>query len=341
VITADGRAIGPAVSRFTPLRVASLARAALGACALAHALFIGVAAADDALPERSAIYRSTDAGRTWAPVGSGMPAGTQVSWVEPWWGGRLVVATDDQGLWIGDPARRVWAREEGLPARKITVLHVAGDDLFVGLHEQGIFARLSEGGGWIPFNDDLADLRVRAILRMPAAILVATDTGIFMRTPGRQEWKRVLSAGQMVTLDRIDANTIVSGGVRGAAISRDGGKSWHWIHRAGAAHNTAILDSSIVLMNISGDVFRSDDVGRTWRKLRYAPRAGSYVYDMVAVGKTWMASNNYGVHVSEDRGEHWRLVFPNERSVFIDLAVVDGVVYAGAREWKERRARSR
>jgi hypothetical protein len=64
------------------------------------------------------------------------------------------------------------------------------------------------------------------------------------------------------------------------------------------------------------------------------------VYEVVGAGSHLVASNNYGIHRSEDGGERWRHVYKTEALVFVDLVAMNGVIYGGTREWRETRGKS-
>ena len=51
----------------------------------------------------------------------------------------------------------------------------------------------------------------------------------------------------------------------------------------GAAHNTALINNKIVVMNISDDLFMSADWGKSWCLGNYFPNEGSCVYETVKV----------------------------------------------------------
>lgn len=288
---------------------------------------------------RRVIYSSRDLGQTWTPVDGGLPGDVQVTFMAPW-ETRLLIATENHGLFIGDPTRQDWTQAgNGLPGVKITALHAEEPHLYVGVHKQGIFVSHDGGRAWGSLNRGLDELRVRAILKVGAELVVGTDTGIFRRHDEQSTWQRVFAEGQVVSLD-IEGGNIVGGAVLGTVLSQDGGAHWGWIHKEGAAHNTAIIDGRILLMNKSGDLHVSADWGSSWKALSYGPREGSYVYEVVGGGSHLVASNNYGIHRSDDGGEHWRHVYNTEALVFSDLVAMNGVIYGGTREWRETRGKS-
>jgi len=288
---------------------------------------------------RSPIYRSTDFGRTWLPLSTGLPAEAGVVALERR-GSQLLAATDNHGLFLSDDRRENWSQlGRGLPARKITAMHATDDTIITGVFRHGVYATRDSGESWASLNENLPNLNIRAILASPDGLLVATDAGIFKRAQGSRSWKTVFSECQIVSLNP-GHGKIVAGGVKGVLLSEDQGEHWRWIHQAGAAHATALLDRKIVVMNISGDLFTSDDWGQTWQSGDYSPRQGSYVYDTVAAGPHLVASNNYGTHQSSDGGRTWQHLHDSEdRYAFLDLIAIGQTLYGGASPWAERRPR--
>jgi photosystem II stability/assembly factor-like uncharacterized protein len=288
---------------------------------------------------RRAIYSSRDSGQTWTPVDGGLPGDLEVTFMDPW-GMRLVIGTEDHGLFIGDPTRQDWAQAgSGLPGVKITAIHVAEPDLYVGVYKQGIFASHDGGRTWDSLNRGLDDLRVRAILKVGAELVVGTDTGIFNSHDGQSTWQRVFAEAQVVSLNR-EGRKIVGGASSGTVLSQDDGEHWSWIQKKGSAHNTALIDGRIVLMNKSGDLYLSADWGGSWNAMSYGPREGWYVYEVVGAGNQLMACNNYGIHRSDDGGKRWQHVYKTEEWVFMDLVTLNGVTYGGTKGGKDPRRKS-
>ncbi len=285
------------------------------------------------------IYRSTDFGRTWLPLSTGLPAEAGVVALGRR-GSQLLAATDNHGLFLSDERREKWHPiGRGLPDRKITAVHAAEDTIIAGVFRHGVYVTRNNGETWTSLNDNLPNLNIRAIQSTLDGLLVATDAGIFKRAQDSRSWKPVFTECQIVSLNP-GHGKIVAGGVKGVLLSEDQGEHWRWIHRAGAAHTTVLLDRKIVVMNISGDFFTSNDWGQTWHSAEYSPRQGSYVYDTVAVGPHLVASNNYGTHQSSDGGLTWQHLHDTEdRYAFLGLIAIGQTLYGGASPWAERRPR--
>jgi len=163
---------------------------------------------------------------------------------------------------LSDEKWQEWKQIGGsLPDVKITALHIADSEIYVGVYRKGIYTSNNNGESWAALNGDLANLNVRAILKSKGNLLAATDAGIFKNALGQHNWKHVFSGCQIICLNQ-SQDKIVAGGVLGVLLSADEGEHWNWIHQAGAAHDTALINDKIVVMNISGDLFISDDWGK-------------------------------------------------------------------------------
>ena len=285
-----------------------------------------------------ALYVSTDFGLSWTPAGGNLPDDATVEVMEKK-GGQLVLGTENYGLFIGHPDNPVWKRAgQDLPNQKITALHVADQEMYVGVYESGIFVSRDDGASWQSLNHNLTDLSVRSILKIGDELLVGTNTGLFRSEQGQTRWKKIFVEGQVTSL-KAGAGKIAGGTNRGIILSEDEGRSWRWILKKGAVHNIAILEDQLISMDISGDLRFFRDKGNYWETINYFPRQYSYIYEMARAGDYLIFSNNYGVHRSEDGGKHWELVFPNEETVFYDFQVEGQTIYAGTRGWNERRGK--
>lgn len=286
----------------------------------------------------SPVYLSTDGGLSWKAIKAGLPENVQGSFLCPYQD-ELLLATDNKGIFLSQKNKTSWKDISGnLPGKKINALFAHKKDVWVGVYQQGVFKSDDLGKTWINYSFNLPDVRVQAILIVDDQILLGTDSGLFLLDEITMLWREVFIGTQIVSLN-LRGNYILAGTDKGALLSKDAGKTWEEIHRKGAAHNTAILDDQLFLMNISNPLFRSQDWGKTWGEANYGPKEESYIYEMLALGDTYLLSNNYGVHRSEDSGTNWTLIFPEKRFIFFDFVVVEGVIYGTTRNletWRDK-----
>jgi|GEM_PF-1768473 len=289
--------------------------------------------------ERKPLLLSKDCGATWIDASQGLPANIQVTFLEKY-GNELVMATDNMGVFKSENNRMSWKQiGTDLPGLKINALHVHDNQIFIGVYDQGIFQSIDGGSNWEEINHDLPNLSVQAILQSESRLFVGTDNGIFFTNGQEQSWQPTTVSAQVLSLFEFDG-VLVAGTSLGTVISKDKGNNWTWIRQEGAVHYTHGIGKRIVELVLNGDLFYSDDWGKTWQAFSYAPREGSYVYEIIEAGDCLLMSNNYGIHRSFDNGENWEHIFKTESMGFLDLLEVDGEVYGGTRDWDEYRKRN-
>lgn len=287
-------------------------------------------------PAAKSMFFSNDAGVTWQPWKSDLPDSLHVSFIEAF-GERTVIATETDAMYISDASGDNWQHIGAkLPSHKINALSVSNFMIYAALYREGVYRSVDAGASWESLNDGLDNKRLMAVLKISDRLLVAGDDGIFVKMDGEDSWRQVFDGGQAVSL-QYDDGVLVAGATTGVLISHDLGETWESIHRAGAIHNTAIFDSTVVAMYIDNGLFVSHDLGKTWITSTYSPRLSSYVYDVSFIDSTMIMSNNYGIHRSVDRGKTWRLTYPTEELLFFDFLIRQDKIFAGMRVRKEFR----
>lgn len=298
----------------------------------------GISEREEMALERSPLLLSNDFGQTWEDVSQNLPAGVQVSFIELK-GKKIVMATDNLGLFISDDVRQNWQQIGGdLPNKKINALHIAGESIYAGVYREGIYLSENEGNSWLSLNYDLPILVVQSIWKYDDKLFAGTDEGIFYLEEGSQHWNATNTNSQVLSIYDFEGN-MIAGTSRGTMLSNDNGKSWNWIREEGAVHYTHNIGKRIIEFCINGDMFYSDDFGESWIESSISPQIGTYVYELVKVGNYEVLSNNYGIHRSADNGQNWELVYPTEAMGFFDFLVIGNQLYGGTRAWDEYRGR--
>jgi photosystem II stability/assembly factor-like uncharacterized protein len=91
---------------------------------------------------RAYLYRTADAGRTWASIGSGLPGSPINVVVQDRRNAQLLFVGNDQGVWVSIDGGAAWTRLKGnlptVPVHDLTV-HPRENDLVIGTYGRGIF----------------------------------------------------------------------------------------------------------------------------------------------------------------------------------------------------------
>jgi len=184
----------------------------------------------------------------------------------------------------------------------------------------------------------LPNLNVQAILVHNGSLIVGTDIGIFKQQIGLKGWQQKFSLSQILSLNEWAGN-LIAGTSAGVLLSTNGGETWRLIHKGGAIHSTAFIDNTIYAMYMSGDVFMSKDLGNSWTKFVYSPNYRAYIYELTIIGNELLMSNSYGLFKSRDGGKTWDNYFKEDKFIFFDFLVSDGILYGATRIANEYRNR--
>lgn len=175
------------------------------------------------------------------------------------------------------------------------------------------FITLAWGQQWIPLGPDGGD--VRSLSRDPFTqhrILLSTSAGqLYESLDDGASWSRFakLGEGNDYVLDRVVFDPIKQGVVYVAAWSVE---------------------------NTTGDVFRSNDGGKTWKTLKEMHGKSVRGFAMARSNPDILVAGALdGVYRSEDGGDHWKLISPenhpdirNLQSVAVDPRDPD-IIYVG------------
>ena len=286
--------------------------AATGVPGTPDVLYIGV--------NNGGVWKSADYGRTWTPIFDDQPTGSI--------GAIAVAPSDPQTLYVGSG--------EGLQR----------PDLSVG---DGIYKSTDGGHTWRHLG--LRDgQQIPAILvdpRDPNRVFVAVlghpygpndERGIYRSPDGGETWQKVLSkdensGGMDLAFDPANPQTVFAVLWAARQAPWEIGSSW--------------------TLSTSNGLYKSTDGGTTWRQitaglpgvgeglgrlgLAVAPGAPARMYAVVG------ASKGGGLYRSDDGGEQWRLVNPDERlwgrdgdfnEVKVDPTNPDVVYVANVVAWK-------
>jgi photosystem II stability/assembly factor-like uncharacterized protein len=143
----------------------------------------------------------------------------------------------------------------------------------------GVFRGEPDGKHWRAVNDGLPSLDIHALARAGDALVAASPRGIARYSEGTWSAAALHAPWRYCrALVRADGGDVLCGlgdgppGTRGGVvISEDGGRSWHSALVAGTAASTvwsiAVADGRALAAAIGGEMFGSEDDGRTWARI--------------------------------------------------------------------------
>jgi photosystem II stability/assembly factor-like uncharacterized protein len=192
------------------------------------------------------LYKTSDGGATWAPIGAGGDSLLRVGdvydvRVDPSRPDIVYAAVSGTGIVRSTDAGATWKRltPEFSPTSSVTT-HVAvhgksGDTMVYSTDTGNIFRSTNEGESWSLCRQGAESGRVLALVADPAnsdLLYAGTDGGLFRSTDFGSSWMRVPSLLPVVATsiavpqDKLTPARYAFGPGVGIQISRDGGNSW-------------------------------------------------------------------------------------------------------------------
>jgi photosystem II stability/assembly factor-like uncharacterized protein len=283
----------------------------------------------DTVP-RHAVYTSADYGLSWQPFSDGLPdqlEATCLTHIGP----ELVLATENGGLFMTTDHRKTWKDiSNGLATKNINTLYVSGDEIYIGLHGEGITMWKLKSPYWNSFNNNLSNHNVLAIVKLKEELVIGTEMGIFKSSGHIGTWTGKY-IGEPISSLAVKGDTLFAGTVSGILRSRDGGESWKNIYKGGAVHTLRIIGNRLYVLYEKGDLITSDNFGYTWTTLPYAPNPHATLFSLIETDDNYLMSNPGGIFRSKNGGQDWTLIYPDQHEWFADLTAVDHLVFGATR----------
>jgi photosystem II stability/assembly factor-like uncharacterized protein len=266
------------------------------------------------------VFRSNDAGATWATVNSGLPSRSVSALAQPDASApdTVLAGTEGAGVYRTTSGGASWTRTSaGVAAASVSALAVAPDSpatVYAGTRGGGVLKSVDGGASWAPAA--VADLVYRDFdpwvgslaidPNAPATLYLASNNGVFKSTAAGASWSRLtppaaLSVSQVVAIEP-GGIAVWAGGFNGIARSTDGGATW---------------------------TLPTDGFSKRVLSLAFDPAAAQTVYAGTDGTGVWKSSNGgmSWVEVNNDGGAGW------VRSGRIATLAVDpahpGTIYAG------------
>ncbi len=275
------------------------------------------------------IFRSDDLGRSWMPMGDGLPEDLSVTHLDTL-GKQIVLASRNYGVYLSDPQRKTWRQLDTstLPSYNINSLHVSKGSIYVGVLMQGVYVSNDSGKSWTSLNHNLKDETAKSILRTENKLLIGTDDGIYALEDGSETWQRLSDIPQFYGLLKV-GDHLVASTYDGIALSSDKGKTWEVANSRIRASNIVHMDGKIIAMDVEEVVSVSEDKGKTWRPIKEFKGDNIHVFDVVKVGNELLRSQSNGIYLSKDGGEKWKDIY------HFSFDEPYGVMLSSGEQWNE------
>jgi hypothetical protein len=202
------------------------------------------------------VFISVDDGRTWLPIGDGVPS------LAPRKQPKL--AKFDALRLPAVPIRAVAIDESG----EVPVIYVATD--------RGIASIALNGEAWswrnegFPGTDPQTGFASCAATSLAFAdadgtLLTSTTYGVY-RSVRAQGWTRVDGLGSVSQIAALAEGRLVAAGPGGVFLSSDGGVDWTRVAQIDGTPRALAAFGRTIVVGVGEDAWISDDAGRTWQR---------------------------------------------------------------------------
>ncbi len=264
------------------------------------------------------VYRSTDSGRTFVRVTSGLPSFLAVTRFAA--AGSAVVAATGSGLYRStDQGASFTKITAGLPAGAVADVRAAGAALYAAVNTAtpGVFKSTDSGQTWQATGSGLAATRINSLASNANGIFAATNGGLFKSGDGGASWR---AYGKGLTVSNhlamlVSENTVFTGtfaNASGVLRSADNGLTWG---APGGPLGFKIIralwaSGSVVLASGENGLYKSTDGGLSFAAIAPAsvglPTSGAYLNSFVTAGNAVLGLlNTGGVFRSTNLGDTW------------------------------------
>jgi photosystem II stability/assembly factor-like uncharacterized protein len=252
------------------------------------------------------LYLSTDDGKTWNPVNSGLPDFRVNSLLSH--GSDLFAGTGGRGIFVSPDNGVSWtAVNTGLTERGffVSALEVSGRRLLAGTSD-GLFASADNGLNWFSSNDGLIATTINALAVEGGNIFAGTGH-VFLTSDNGAIWNKVSSElpsmSYIETFLLNDSSFFAVTLEHGIFRSRDKGRSWTTVSSGLTTLylGTMVAQKNHLFIPSLDGLFLSADDGDTWSRI-----LDRYVSSIVfSDSNLFAAVPNEGVYLSQNYGVDW------------------------------------
>ena len=262
------------------------------------------------------VYRSTDMGASWAPIG---PAGS--GWgllLAPFGNGGTIIATTSDGFYMSTDYGSSW--DLVVPGTSYASAVCDGTNLFAPvITEGGVYESEDQGASWTLNTNGIVASYWQAGCASSMGYLAGHYGGVY-RTPGTGSCYVESQEGignafvHSVSYDSATGTVMAGGEHHGLWRSTDDGQTWEmvnpgpqcWVIYDIAPESDMYYSGPVRYLATADGVFRSDDYGDSWAPAGLGgSQISSVAFDPDDPDVAWAGTASSGIHYTTDGGSTW------------------------------------
>lgn len=304
---------------------------------------------------QSNLYRSTDTGKSWVPIGSGLlKIDRQLSGISSIvaFGNNILIGTDD-GVFCSTDIGATWIlADTSLRDRFVVTMGLQGSVLYASKFS-GLYRSIDTGKTWLQFVNDLGDVDINTLFTRQDQLFAGTSGGVFASTDSGSHWQMLnegILGNTINTLQRKEKS--VYAGTSGGGVFKMDSTRGQWVVLNRGLTNEYIqafaIADSLMYSGTAGDyngnayenggMFISHDEGANWAASNIG-LPNRIIYSIALSDSLEFVATDRGVARSSDHGTSWLPVnngLPHYDSNPLSVNTVAfqwGTVLAGSQGW--------
>lgn len=261
------------------------------------------------------IYLSTDRGKNWKQISSGMPTnlnGVNTILVK----GKNVYAGTDSGVYISNNNGASWQKSKNIIGFSIKSLIIKDNNVFAGTKGGGVFMSSDTCKTWIAVNTGLAG-NVSSLAVSGTNIYAGTDYGVYISADNGGLWKLVNNGNTLFSeiLSLTATGNYVFAGTRYGGVFKTSDNGLHWIpvnnkFYCHTIYTMVANDSDIFAGTKYGGVYIYKKGNNNWKSINNGLTINAVnnyqpLYGLGVSGSKVFASNGLHMFLSTDYGSNW------------------------------------
>ncbi|MCC6499593.1 MAG: hypothetical protein IT313_04910 [Anaerolineales bacterium] len=247
---------------------------------------------------RSGLYRSTDAGKSWAAqsiIASGTLSVTALAFSPNFAKDQIVFAALPGGMAYSRDAGNHWLWAQfPTPAPYVSALTISPSfeedkTLFAATLEDGVLRSTDGGASWQAWNFGLLDKQALCLTLNGEAVYAGTSTGLFRSHNGGRSWREAALPVEDSVLSLAALGGRLFAGTESHGLFASAGGGWKQVKAKGLEKPInqiqAEAGKEAFIRILAGDaLMESKDEGKTWRKIQLPPEEAPVLLASLFVG---------------------------------------------------------
>lgn len=273
------------------------------------------------IKEKEAILKSTDGGKIWQDISSGLPETEQR--LNFYAGASDLYLNANDVLYSSKANLKtpVWEKEnftdlKNAPSRPLTSIIFNRSGVMAYNFEGQIYQKTPGAETWLPIHANFKKATMRMIFETAdETVFLGLGHGLYKSTDKGENWRKVKHDGGVVNMLESEG-VLIATGTKGIMRSTDNGEHWQWvISEGGFGMAVERIEGGFAAIDYNTTtktrrIHISLDNGRTWKAISDGLPPSPSISSIKQIGKYLVCGHPDGIFRSADMGKTWNIIHP-------------------------------